>query len=510
MSDNISNNKRIAKNTLALYLRMFFVMAVGLYTSRVVLKTLGIDDYGIYNVVGGFVAMLAYLNKVFVDATQRFLSFTLGENNHNKLKSIFSTSITVHLIISIVILLVGETFGLWFVNEKLVIAPERMYAANWVYQCSLMSLIATVLSVPYKASVVSHERMQIYAYFGIVEAVLKLAIVYLLLVSDYDKLIVYAILHLIISLFIPVWNVLYCKKHFEECVFHLRVDIPLFKEMISFSVWTLVGSLGFSFKDQLSNIIMNLFLGTTINAARGVATQVNGIVMSFAENFTTAISPQITKQYASGDLQRCQKLVSVGSRFSFYLMSLLIIPLIINIDYILQIWLDQVPEYTNVFIIITLIAAAYYSASKTLTVALMATGDIKMFQVGVTVIMLLELPIAYVLLKLHYPPYYALLPAIATNILGIFYRLLIIKKQIPIFNIRRYVFDVFFKCTSLMLIAYICSSFINTYFDATFLSFIITSIISVLVIVVLIYTLGLSKNERISVNAHIKKYILKK
>lgn len=509
MQEVKADNKRIAKNTIALYVRMFFVMAIGLYTSRIILKTLGVEDYGIYNVVGGFVAMLAYLNKIFVDATQRFLSFTLGENNQQKLKLVFSTSITVHLIISIVILLIGETFGLWFVNEKLVIASERMYAANWVYQCSLLSLIVTVLSVPYKASVVAHEEMHIYAYFGIVEAILKLIIVYLLLVSDYDKLIVYAILHLLVSLIIPIWNILFCKRHFEECSLKLHIDGRLFKEMFSYSVWTLIGSLGFSFKDQFSNIIMNLFLGTTINAARGIATQVNGIVMSFAENFTTALSPQITKQYAAHDYGQSNQLATAGARYSCYLMSIVVIPLVINIDEVLKIWLHEVPQYSNVFIIITLIASVFYAMSKTLTTLLGATGDIKCFQVGVSLIMLSELPIAYIFLKLGYPPFYALLPAIVTNILGIFFRLILVKHQVPDFKARRYVCDAFFRPIALMVIAFVSCYLINTLFSKSFLSFLISTGISIVIILLIVYSMGINKNEREVIHRFICSRIIK-
>lgn len=495
MSNYSSDNKRIAKNTLMLYVRMFVVMAISLYTSRVVLRTLGVDDYGIYNVVGGFVAMLAYLNSVFVSATQRFISFTLGEGDKEKLRRVFLTAVSVHLVIAGLILIVAETFGLWFINEKLQIDPERMVAANWVYHCSVFSLIATVINIPYRSSIISHEHMHFYAVIGIVEVALKLVIVFLLLWLPGDKLIVYALLHFAISLLVPLWSMFYCRR-FEECQMGFGIDKPLFKEMFSYSGWVLVGGLGFSFKDHFSNIIMNLFLGTAINAARGVATQVNGIVMSFAENFLTSLSPQITKQYASGNLERSHELVVTGARLAFFLMSLVAIPLIINVDYVLKLWLGVVPEYTNVFIIITLISSTFHATSKTLTVSLQATGNIKVFQIGVAVIMLSELPIAYLLLKMEYPPYYVMMPAILTSIIAIIFRGIIFKRQVPEFNLRNYCVELFIKCLPLMVLCFMVSYLINRLFSITIGTFLLSTCISLLIILAAIYFIGLNKKEK--------------
>lgn len=511
MAETISqNNKRIAKNTLFLYLRMFLIMAVSLYTSRVILQTLGVDDYGVYNVVGGFVTMLAYLNSVFVDATQRFLSFTLGENNLGKLRKVFTTSISIHFIIAGIILLFAETFGLWFVNCKLNIDPERLVAANWVYQCSIISLVITIINVPHRACIVSHEHMHIYAYISIVEVLLKLGIVFLLLALPYDKLIAYAVLHLIASIVIPIWYTIYSIKHFEESRVGFGIEKSVFKEMFSYAGWVLVGNLGFSFKDQLSNIIMNLFLGTAINAARGIAGQVNGIITSFANNFMMALSPQITKQYAAGDIEQSQKLVCAGARYSFYLMAIVSIPIILNIDYILHLWLGIVPDYTSEFVVITLIAAIYYASTKTLTVAIQATGDIKWFQIGISAIMLLEIPIAYVVLKLQLQPHYALLPAIFTTIIGLFYRLFILKKQVPAYGIRRFVMIVFIRCSLLMLASYIISVLFCRLFSESFLTLIITSLFSCLVSCILIYFFGINQQERKVVNGFVNTKILKR
>ena len=503
-----ANNKRIARNTVALYFRLFLVMAVGFYTSRVVLKTLGVENFGIYNVVGGFVSMLAFINVVSISATQRFLTFSLGTGDLGKTKAVFSTSITINLLISTTILLIGETVGLWFVNEKLVIPPDRLYAANWVYQCSLAALMMTISSLPYKACIVAHERIGMYAILGIVEAVLKLVIVYCLLIVNYDKLIIYSILYLAVSLFIPLWNIIYCRRNFHECTFRFGLDAKLFKEMFSFSIWTLFGTLGYSTKDHCSNIIMNLFLGTAINAARGVAIQVNGAVMSFAESLTTAISPQITKQYAAGNLKEYQKLVIVGARYSCYLMSLMAIPVIVNVGEVLRFWLGEAPRYADSFIVILLIASVFQSMSKTLTTLLMATGDIKWFQIGVLAIMLTELPVAYLLLKLEYPPYYALAPIIVTYIAAIFFRLALVKRKIAGFDVRLYVSEAFLRPILLMTFAYVCCWTVNSLLtDKNIMTFLLETCIYVALTLAIIYYVGIKNDERAAVNRFIRSKI---
>ena len=459
-----SSNKRIVKNTMVLYLRMIVSLVISLFTARVVLQTLGVSDYGVYNVVGGFVAMLSYLKSVFVDANQRFITFSLGEGNMEKLKKVFNTSVLTQCIFVVCLLVVAETFGLWFVNHKLVIDSERMVAANWVYQCSVGALVLTLLNIPYRACIIAHEKMGIYAYIGIVEVVLQLAIVYLLVIIPADKLIVYALLHLFVSFLIPVWFHIYCLKNFEECKLTLRFDKSIFKEMFSFSSWVLIGNLGFSFKDQFSNVIMNLFLGTTINAARGITGKVNGIVSNFVNNFLMAMSPQITKQYAVQDYEGSKRLVFTGSKFAFYLMLLLGIPVVANIDFLLKLWLGIVPEYTTTFIAITIVASMFYAMSKPLTTAIQATGDIKWFQIGIAIIMLLELPIAYVLLKKGYSPVWAIVPAIFTNIAGVFFRFFLLCRKSSVYNMWEYFTRVFLKCVVLFVVVFPTSILFNRLF----------------------------------------------
>lgn len=496
MAENISNNRRIAKNTLMLYLRMVLILAVTLYTSRVVLRTLGIPDFGVYTIVGGFVSMLAYLNAVFVSATQRFMSFELGRGDKDKISATFATAKLTHIIIAILILIVAETFGLWFLNNRLVIDAGRMYAANWVYQCSVVSLLVTIISIPYNSCIIAHEHMQVYAAVSILEVILKLLILYLLVVVSGDKLIIYALLQVVVSLIIRFCYTFYCSKHFEECRVKPSVDKALLREMSSYAGWTALGSLGFTFKDQFSNVIFNSFFGTTINAARGIAMQVNSAITSFATNFFMAISPQITKQYAVGNLDQSQKLVYAGARYSFYLLCLFVVPVIINIDYILTLWLGTVPEYTASFIIITLLSSLIYSLTNSTTTALQATGNIKIFQIGVSIIMLLELPISYVILRKGYSPYYALLPMIATNAIALIFRFYLLRKMIPSYNIKEYYVNTVLKCIAILIICFIPSFCLKKFLPDNFMGFCVNVISSVSLVCLVIYCIGISVKER--------------
>lgn len=501
-----SNNKRIAKNTLMLYLRMILILVVSLYTSRVVLKTLGISDYGVYNVVGGFVSMLAYLNTAFVGATQRFMSFALGKGDKNLVFSTFATAKQTHILLAALIFIVAETFGLWFINNKLVIDASRMVAANWVYQCSIITLVITIINIPYNACIVSHEHMHIYAYVSIVDVVLKLVILYLLLVLPGDKLIVYALLQVSISLLLRLIYAIYCRKHFEECKVRPSIDKPLFKEMFSYAGWTALGSLGYTFKDQFSNIILNGFFGTAVNAARGIAMQVNGHIVPFSKNFFMAISPQITKQYASGDLEQSQKLVYAGARYSFFLLSIISIPIIINIDYILKVWLDTVPEYTASFLIITMISSLIYSFTNSTTTAIQATGNIKAFQIGVSIIMLLELPAAYWILKAGMAPPYALVPVLFTNSLALVFRFYLLKKMVPSYSLKKYYVDTVLKCFVLCAVCFLPNYWLKQYLPEGFIGFCISVIVAVSFTALVIYYLGINKTERVM----LKNFIISK
>lgn len=330
MSNNSVNNKRIAKNTLLLYVRMFFVMAVTLFTSRVVLATLGVTDFGIYNVVGGVVAMMGILNNAMAVSTQRYLTFELGRGDAVRLKQVFCMCLAIFVMLAVVVVVLGETVGLWFLNSKMTIPADRMVAANWVYQFSILACVASLIVTPYNAVIIARERMNVYAYVGILEVVLKLAVVYLLLVIPVDRLTTYGLLILLSQIVIAVIYMLYCTRHFAEARYRVYWDGSLFRELVSYSGWNLFGSAAGVVKGQGLNILLNMFFTPAVNAARGIAYQVNAAITQFFTNFYTAVRPQITKYYAQGDMEEMTKLIFRSSKMSFYLIMLISMPVIIE------------------------------------------------------------------------------------------------------------------------------------------------------------------------------------
>ena len=350
MTKSVVNNKRIAKNTLYLYLRMLIVMAISLYTVRAILDILGVVDYGIYNVVGGVVTMFAFMNKTLSTSSQRYFSVTLAKDDKNDLRRIFSLNLTVFSILGAVVVVLLETVGLWFLNNKLTIPDERMVAANVVYQVSVIAMLLHIVVVPYMALVVAHEKMNIFAIIGIVEAVGKLAIVFFLSIIAFDKLIIYGILVLLLSLGTSLWYIIYCLKHYPESHFRWYWNKNEAIDLLGFSGWHFLGTFSTTGRSQGINILLNLFFNPAINAARAVAYQVYGAVHQLVNNFFTAVKPQIYKSYASGQHEEMFKLVIRSSLFSMYLISLLIFPLIASTEFVLGLWLKEVPEYTIVFV----------------------------------------------------------------------------------------------------------------------------------------------------------------
>ena len=420
----------------------------------------------------------------------------MGRGDKERLNLVFCTSVNIHVIIAVVIFILAETIGLWFVNIRLVIDADRMVAANWVYQFSVLTFMVTVVSVPYNSCIVAHEHMRAFAYIGIVDACLRLIAVFLLLVFPYDKLIFYAFGVFAASIIVRILYSFYCKKHFEECAYRFIVNWKLLKRMFSFAGWSVLGNLGFSFKDQGSNIILNLFYGTSINAARGIAMQVSGLVSTFSSNFSMALYPQITKQYAGGNVESCLNLVYSGARYTFYLLTLVSIPFLINVDYVLKLWLGDVPQYTSIFLMISMVVSILYTVTGTVTTALQATGEIKWFQIGICIIMLLELPIGYIFLSYGYPPYYALYPGILTGVIAIFFRIFLLKRYIPKCNISYYLFAVFARSMAIGIATWIICNYIHSFFPDTFFTVILTSLISVVILLIFVFSFGLSSVER--------------
>ncbi len=490
------NNKRIAKNTAMLYLRMLFTMLVSLYTSRVVLNTLGVDDFGIYNVVGGVVTMFSFLNSAMSSGTQRFLSFELGKKDYEQLKRIFSMSINIHASIAIIIFILAETIGLWFLNTQLTIPDERMVAANWVYQFSILAFIVTIMSVPYNAAIISHERMSIFAYVSILEVTLKLVIVFILQWFGFDKLKLYAILVFLVSLIIRIIYGIYCKHNFKECNYYIFWDSKLYSTLMSYAGWNLWGNFASVTMNQGINILLNIFFGPVVNAARGIAYQVNGAVNSFVTNFQMAINPQIVKSYAANDKEYMHKLIYRGAKYSYYLLFLLSLPVLIETESILKWWLKIVPEYSVIFCRLVLINALIDCISGTLMTSAQASGKIKLYQSVVGGLLLCILPLSYLLLKLGYPAETTIYVNICISIVAIVFRLIIIS---PLVSLKKSMFfkEVIIKILSVTFLSIIPPYLCFTQIDDEIIRFLSVSITSAVSTITIICLVGIEKDERL-------------
>lgn len=396
---NIANNKRIAKNTIMLYMRMFIMMVIGLFTSRITLDALGASDYGTYSVVGGLVSMFSVLTGAMSVATSRFLTFALGVGDKDKLRKTFVTAVNIHLLIAILMIVISEIVGIWFLNNKLNIPTDRMGAANIVLQFSIVTFVINLINAPYSSSIISHERMGVYAYFTLYDVFVKLGIVYALYVTSSDRLIVYALLLCLANLTTQIIYWIYCKRKFDECRYSLCIDKELLKEMFGFIGWAFWGNAAVIAKDQGMTILLNIFCGTVVNAAQGVAYQVNSIVTRFVGNFMIAVNPQITKQYASGDYVSMNNLIIRSTKFSAFLMLLLIIPIIVNIDDLLSMWLVEVPSHTNSFASLILFYSFVECFMGGLITGILANGKIQKYEIALTIIYIANILFAYLVLK---------------------------------------------------------------------------------------------------------------
>ena len=399
MDSHSENTKRIAKNTLMLYVRMLFSMLVSFYTSRVVLNTLGVEDYGIYNVVGGVIGMLGFLTSSLGAATSRYLTFDLGKGNLTVLKRTFGNVLGIYLLLAILIFILGESIGLWFMQTQLQIPPERQYAALWVYQFSIFSTMLSLVSSPYVSAIIAHEKMTAFAYISMVDVVLKLLLVYLLVIFPFDKLITYVVLFFAVQLFDAVAYSVYSLRSFEEARTKIIYDKILFKEILRYSGWIVNGHLAMMGFSQGLNILLNIFFGPVVNAARGIAVLVNSVCSNFCANFQTALNPQLTKTYAQGDLVYMHSLLVKSSKFSFYIFFFIMLPLMFEATVVLKFWLGIVPENTETFFFFVLCISLLGTLSNPVIVAVHATGNLKRFQLIEGTMLLMIVPIAYILLK---------------------------------------------------------------------------------------------------------------
>lgn len=493
---NIEHNKRIARNTILLYFRMFLTMGISLYTSRIVLNTLGVKDFGIYNVVGGVVLMFSFLNSSMSSATQRFLSFELGKKNFEQLKKVFSMSVNIHAIIAVVIFVLAETIGLWFLNAKLNIPAERMNAVNWVYQFSILSFIITVLSVPFNATIIAHERMKVYAYVSIVEVILKLIIVFVLVGSGFDKLKMYSVLVFCVAVLIWLIYKTYCKRNFTETNYQFFWEKSLYKTLMNYAGWNLFGNVAAVTFNQGINIMLNIFFGPAINAARGIAYQVNSAVNGFVINFQMAMNPQIIKSFASGETKYMHQLIYQGAKYSFFLLFALTLPILLETEIILKLWLKIVPEYTVIFTRLVLINVLIDCISGPLMTAVQASGKIKFYQSVVGGLLLLILPLSYLFLTLGFPPQVTLYVSIFISVIALFSRLRIIGPLVNL-SIRKFAQYVLGRVLLVVLVSSILPIIVISGIDSGVIRFFTVCIVSLISITLTIYWIGLRNTEQI-------------
>ena len=456
MTQDISyRTRRIAKNTLMLYVRMLFMMFMGLYTSRIVLQALGEGDYGIYNVVGGVVAMCTIISGALNSAVSRFITFEMGKGEGARLNKVYSTAVIIQIVLAAVVVAVAEPVGLWFIDNEMTISPERIPAARWVLHFSLLAFVVNLMSVPQMASITAHERMSAYAWIGILDGLLRFGVALLISCSGHDRLVTYAALMAVSVLIVRMAYGIYCRLHFPECRFRLVFDRPLMKEMFSFAGWNFIGVTAGVLRDHGGNILVNVFSGSVaVNAARGVALQLSNAVQSFVTNFMTAVNPQITKSYAAGEKDYMFSLMRKSSRMAYYLLLIIVLPVIFNVDYLLSIWLDEVPAGSASFARLFLILALSESLSGPLITGTQATGKIRDYQILVGGLIMLNFPVSYIFLKAGAAPEVTVVVAIVISQICLFARLYMLRRLTE-FPVGEYLIRVYLNVLIVTLTAVI-------------------------------------------------------
>lgn len=508
MQNQTVDNKRIAKNTILLYIRTFFVMLISLYTSRVILNALGVEEYGIYSVVGGLVSMFSVISTSLTGAISRFITFEIGRGNIERLKKVFSTSKTIQITIAIIVIILLEVIGVWFLETRMRIPADRLDAARWVLHFSLFTFCINLLSVPYNACIIAHERMSAFAYIGIFEAVMKLAICFLIMVSPMDRLVFYAMLMMSLAIIIQVIYMAYCKKHFEESKTRISLDKKIFKEMLGFSGWSFFNNTAYILNNQGVNMLMNVYFGVVVNAARGIAVQVEGAVLQFVNNFTVAVNPQITKSYANRDLGNMYKLVCRGAKFSFFAMLFLALPIMIEAKQILTLWLVDVPEYAVIFVQLSLIMGMCDCIGNSGYTACMATGKLRNYSIIITSIAILEFPLAWIFFVIGAAPQYAYYTYIAVKVTVLIARMFLLKSMVGL-NVGMYIKNVFVPIMATSIVAITPPVILYYYLDESIIRLFITFIVSVICTSASILFLGMARNERNFILSKIKNIIYK-
>ncbi len=497
---------RIAKNTMALYGRSLIVLSVSLYTSRVILNALGVKDYGLYNVVGGVISMLGFLSTTMHATYQRFFNVAMGEGQEFGIKKLFRTSLTVQFLLAMVVVAIGETFGLWFLNNKLVIPEGRMHAAQILYQVTIVSFIISVFKAPFGSLITAYEKMSIYAFFSILETFLRLGIVFVVMVVQGDKLILYSFLMQIITIVDFSLYVVFCKRNIPTTDIGFNWEYETLKKLLSFSVWSTIGTLAYTMKNQGLNIVLNLFFGTVVNAARGVSSHILHAINQFVTSFQTAFRPQLTKQYASGNFKSAMTLYYGGTKLSYYLLFTLSLPILLETPFILHIWLgDVVPEYATIFTRITILTTFVSVFANPTTCIAYATGKIKNFSILVSIFNLLIVPVAYVFLKLGFGPISAMVVSLIITIIVQLVRLIVVS-NITVLKIKDYLAKVVLPVVTYTFLSSLLPIIINKSYSEGWLRFILVLLVSGIASFVFVWIVGLNKIEKNFVMTKLKSY----
>lgn len=503
----MSNASRIAQNTIVLYIRSFVVLLISLYTSRLVLQALGVVDFGIYNVVGGVLGLLSFLNTSMASTYQRFFNYEMGRNNKDKLTSLFQSSLFVQLLFAVLIIILFETVGLWFLNNKLVISPERMGAAQWVYQFSVVAFALTMFQAPFQALIIAHEKMSIFAYISVLDSLLKFVIAVVLAQVAYDRLIVYGGLMMGVVFVSLLLYVIICKRKFSECKLSLNWERDNLKALVGFGGWGMFGSLSYTLKSQGLNVVLNLFFGPVVNAARGVAYQILNAVEQFTTNFQTSFRPQLIKSYAEGDLSYMYKLYYAATKISCYLLWCLSLPIIMEAPLILQLWLgDNVPEYTVIFTRLILLTAVVSVYANPTTCIAYATGRIKGFTLWIGLIDWLIVPVAYVFLKMGFGPASTMVVSLVVTIFAQIARLFLVKRLVD-FSIKRYAVKVVIPTFVVMGLSSIIVIAAKMLLNTSIFSSLCICVLSVICVILMAFCFGFNTEEKSVLRDKIKQIL---
>ena len=504
-----NNNKQIAKNTLFMYLRMGVTMLVGLYVSRIFLQQLGVEDYGLYNVIGGIIAMFSFINGSMVNVSTRFITVYLAKNDTKMLNNIFSMSFLIHFSIGVVILLLGETIGLWYLNNKLVIPEGREFAAHWLYQLSIISCILSILYVPYNGLIVAHERMKAFAYISVMDSMLKLLIAIMIAYSPFDKLIFYGTLLAGVSFLDIIIYFVYCRKNFKESILVFYWNKAIFKRMLEFAGWALIGNFSYLFYSQGINLMLNAFCGPAVNAARGVAVQVEGVIRQFAGNVQVAINPQIIKSYTSNELERMYALIFTSSRLCFYLLYIISLPIMIEADFILNLWLGTVPNHTVNFVRLILCISILDALINPMFTANLACGKLKIYHMSLSILMYAFMFVTYFSIRQTLLPESVFVTLLIATILGVVLRIFILEKQIGLSKLT-YIHKVLLPIISVAVISCVLPITSHLIIDNNIARFFISSLLSIISVLVTTYYIGMDKTEKQLVISFVKNKFLKR